>query len=67
MGEISCPTKYFDDASSINFRRSVTYGLGVLKTALQFFFKKRGLANPAILSDKQTDRIPVTALSTSNS
>ena len=36
IGELSCPTKYFDDASSINFRRSVTYGLGVLKTALQF-------------------------------
>ena len=67
MGEISCPTKYFDDASSINFRRSVTYGLGVLKTALQFFFKKRGLANPAILSDKETDRIPLQTLSTSSS
>jgi glycosyltransferase involved in cell wall biosynthesis len=67
MGEISCPTKYFEDASSINFRRSVTYGLGVLKTALQFFLKKRGLANPAILSDKQTDRIPLAALSPSNS
>lgn len=36
IGELSCPTKYFDDASSINFRRSVTYGLGVLKTALKF-------------------------------
>ena len=59
MGEISCPTKYFDDASSINFRRSVTYGLGVLKTALQFFLKKRGLANPAILSDRPADRIPL--------
>jgi len=67
MGEISCPTKYFEDASSINFRRSVTYGLGVLKTALQFFLKKRGLANPAILSDKQANRIPAAALSTSNS
>jgi glycosyltransferase involved in cell wall biosynthesis len=36
IGEISCPTKYFIDASSINFRRSVVYGLGVLRTALQF-------------------------------
>jgi glycosyltransferase involved in cell wall biosynthesis len=35
MGEISCPTKYFPEASSINFSRSVTYGLGVLKTAWQ--------------------------------
>ncbi len=36
LGEISCPTKYFAEASSINFRRSVTYGLAVLKTALAF-------------------------------
>lgn len=36
FGEISCPTKYFDEASSINFRRSVTYGLGVLHTALRY-------------------------------
>jgi hypothetical protein len=36
VGEVSCPTKYFSDASSISFRRSVTYGLGVLRTALQF-------------------------------
>ena len=36
VGEMSCPTRYFTDASSINFRRSVTYGLGVLKTALAF-------------------------------
>ena len=42
IGEISCPTKYFDEASSINFRRSVTYGLGVLKTALQFKLQKLG-------------------------
>ena len=36
IGEISCPTKYFPEASSINFRRSVTYGLGVLGTAFRF-------------------------------
>lgn len=36
IGEISCPTRYFAEASSINFRRSVTYGVGVLKTALEF-------------------------------
>jgi len=34
IGEISCPTKYFPEASSINFRRSVTYGLGVLSTTM---------------------------------
>ena len=36
IGEVSCPTSYFPEASSINFRRSVTYGLGVLKTAVGF-------------------------------
>ena len=36
VGEVSCPTSYFPEASSINFRRSVTYGLGVLKTAVGF-------------------------------
>jgi glycosyltransferase involved in cell wall biosynthesis len=36
IGEISCPTKYFDEASSISFRRSVIYGIGVMKTSIQF-------------------------------
>jgi glycosyltransferase involved in cell wall biosynthesis len=40
IGELSCPTKYFDDSSSINFRRSVVYGLGVLKTAVRFRLQK---------------------------
>ena len=48
IGELSCPTKYFDDASSINFRRSVIYGLGVLKTAIHFRLQKWGLARSAI-------------------
>jgi glycosyltransferase involved in cell wall biosynthesis len=43
IGEITCPTRYFADASSINFRRSVKYGLGVLKTAVQFRLQKWGL------------------------
>jgi glycosyltransferase involved in cell wall biosynthesis len=43
IGELSCPTKYFDDASSINFRRSVTYGLGVLTTALRFRLCRMGI------------------------
>ena len=41
IGEISCPTKYFPEASSINFVRSVKYGLGVLLTSLQFFLCKK--------------------------
>lgn len=40
IGEVSCPTKYFPEASSINFARSVTYGLGVLRVSLQYFFHK---------------------------
>jgi glycosyltransferase involved in cell wall biosynthesis len=43
IGEVSCPTKYFPEASSINFSRSVTYGLGVLGTALSFRLHKWGL------------------------
>jgi glycosyltransferase involved in cell wall biosynthesis len=43
IGEVSCPTKYFEEASSINFRRSVTYGLGVLSTTLQFALEKWGI------------------------
>jgi glycosyltransferase involved in cell wall biosynthesis len=40
VAEITCPTKYFDDASSVNFSRSVKYGLGVLKTAFAYFLSK---------------------------
>jgi glycosyltransferase involved in cell wall biosynthesis len=57
VGEISCPTKYFEEASSINFSRSVTYGLGVLKTAAQFRMKKWGMANPGIFEDTPQGRL----------
>ena len=40
IGEISCPTKYFADASSINFSRSVKYGLGVLATSMKYLLDK---------------------------
>jgi hypothetical protein len=43
IGEISCPTKYFKEASSINFRRSVTYGLGVLSTTAAYVGHKIGI------------------------
>lgn len=43
IGEISCPTRYFKEASSISFRRSVVYGLGVLATALKFRLQMLGL------------------------
>lgn len=44
VGEISCPTRYFPEASSINFSRSVKYGFGVLGTAIKFRFQRMGLA-----------------------
>ncbi|UPT71764.1 MAG: glycosyltransferase family 2 protein [Flavobacterium sp. JAD_PAG50586_2] len=40
IAEITCPTKYFEEASSINFRRSLQYGLGVLKTSIAYFLSK---------------------------
>jgi hypothetical protein len=50
IGEISCPTAYFPEASSINFQRSVTYGLGCLRTAWQLFAERRRLASSAIFA-----------------
>jgi glycosyltransferase involved in cell wall biosynthesis len=44
IGEISCPAKYFEEASSIKLGASTRYGLGVMKTTLQFWLQKRGLA-----------------------
>ncbi|MDE8345975.1 MAG: glycosyltransferase family 2 protein [Acidocella sp.] len=51
IGEISCPTRYFEEASSINFRRSVTYGLGVLRTAWAFRLAKWGWRRSALFDD----------------
>ncbi|HEB02216.1 MAG TPA: glycosyltransferase family 2 protein [Nitrospirae bacterium] len=48
VGELSCPTRYFADASSINFMRSVKYGLGVLWTSALFRLGKWGIAEPRI-------------------
>jgi glycosyltransferase involved in cell wall biosynthesis len=44
IGEVSCPTKYFPEASSINFRRSLVYGLGVIRTTMQCVLQKKRLA-----------------------
>ena len=44
IAEVTCPTKYFAEASSINFSRSVVYGLGVLKVTAQYLLQKHGLA-----------------------
>jgi hypothetical protein len=48
IGEVSCPAAYFDDASSINFSRSVKYGLGVLAVSVQLFLQRKQLASFAI-------------------
>lgn len=48
VGEVSCPTKYFPEASSINFSRSVRYGLGVLATSFKFLLQRRRLWRFAI-------------------
>jgi glycosyltransferase involved in cell wall biosynthesis len=50
VGEISCPCAYFEEASSINFGRSVRYGLGVLGVSLQFYAERRGWASFPIFS-----------------
>jgi glycosyltransferase involved in cell wall biosynthesis len=59
IGEISCPTKYFADASSINFQRSVVYGLGVLKTSLQFRLHRLGLIRSPLFSESDAGRLAV--------
>ncbi|MGZ4816651.1 MAG: glycosyltransferase family 2 protein [Terriglobales bacterium] len=62
IGEVSCPTKYFEEASSINFRRSVKYGIEVLATTLQFAAQKIGLLHLPRFSQQgrklETEREP---------
>jgi len=48
IGEVSCPAAYFEEASSINFLRSVRYGLGVLATSLRGFLHRKGLAKQVL-------------------
>lgn len=48
IGEVTCPTKYFDEASSINFKRSAIYGLGVLRVSMQHRLHKIGLIRAKI-------------------
>ena len=50
IGEVSCPTKYSHDSSSISFRSSVAYGFGVLKTSLQFRLRKWGILSSPIFT-----------------
>jgi len=53
IAEITCPTKYFPEASSINFRRSVKYGLGVLKTSLVHRLNKWGILHSEMYKCKK--------------
>jgi len=57
IGEISCPTKYFPEASEINFRRSVIYGFGVLRVAMTYRLWKWGLTKPKLFSTDAGDRL----------
>jgi hypothetical protein len=59
VGEVSCPASYFEEASSINFRRSVKYGLGVLETSLRFFLQKRGLWSSTIFDQEKGRRLEI--------
>ncbi len=48
IGEVTCPTKYFEEASSINIPRSIKYGLGVLRVSFSHFFNKLGILKSEI-------------------
>jgi hypothetical protein len=57
IGEISCPTRYFEDASSINLARSVKYGLGVLAVSVKYALQKSGIIKSSIfIKEKKNNR-----------
>jgi hypothetical protein len=53
IGEVSCPTKYFPEASSINFRRSVRYGFGCLAVGVKYRLAKFGLGSFKLFSGRE--------------
>jgi glycosyltransferase involved in cell wall biosynthesis len=59
VGEVSCPAAYFEEASSINFRRSVRYGVGVVTTSLQAFAQRKGLASVRIFDPQGRRLLPL--------
>ncbi len=61
IGEISCPTRYFPEASSIGLRRSIVYGLGVLANTALVPLARLGLVRPAIFADVTAARLPIRA------
>ena len=58
LGEISSPTRYFPEASSINFSRSVRYGLGVLTTSMRFRLHKMGLVSSSLFTKETSKALP---------
>jgi glycosyltransferase involved in cell wall biosynthesis len=64
IGEVSCPTRYFEDASQISLRRSIVYGFGVLRTSVTYRLWRWGLAAPAIFSAQPEYKLTHPALIT---
>ena len=62
IGEVTCPTKYFEEASSINFRRSVKYGLGVLRVSIMFRLNKWGLTKSRIFNLEKGKKLSIKTL-----
>jgi glycosyltransferase involved in cell wall biosynthesis len=56
IAEVSCPTKYFEEASSINLKRSITYGLGVLKVSVKHFLQRVGIARFSLYRELDSAR-----------
>ncbi|MEO6600926.1 MAG: glycosyltransferase family 2 protein [Polyangiaceae bacterium] len=58
IAEVTCPTSYFEEASSISFSRSVTYGIGVLRAAVDFRLARMGFTQPSFLSNEGRRLLP---------
>jgi hypothetical protein len=61
IAEVSCPTKYFKEASSINLRRSIKYGFGCLGTGLRFRLAKYGILGSKLFPKLNVESAPATA------
>jgi hypothetical protein len=53
IAEITCPTKYFEDASSINVRRSIKYGIGVVGVSFRYFLARKKILKSRIFKENQ--------------
>lgn len=58
IAEVTCPTKYFKEASSINLKRSITYGMGVMGTSFKHFFQRMGIINSPFYKMRKTPQLP---------